>query len=126
MERERREFIRVARELSVSYRFVSEKKDKDLATTYKGKALNVSARGLLLQAKLPKAEWIEDLLANRMALAVNLSLGKGMSVRAICQMQWLDITPKDDKKTYEMGLESKEITEVDRQKLMKHVIDAVL
>lgn len=130
MTRERRQFLRIARAADVSYRFVAPHlKDKALAATYKGKTVNLSASGLLLCGRMPHAAWISELLSQRMALAVAVKLPKQKPIKAICRVQWLDVTLDDGQKepaNYEMGLRFQEIAPADKERLLKFLIESVI
>ena len=127
-EPDKRSFIRISQTLQVRYKFVSStKKDKALTQSYSGDTRNISGSGILLVGKLPDPAWVEELLGKRMSLAVSIRLpGVGGPVNAVARAAWINVDMEKKPIECEMGLEFREITQVDEQRLLEFIIASLI
>lgn len=126
LEVENREFIRVKASLPVEYKFLGRKKDHpDLGVTFQGKTENLSGGGILLKGPLPDPDWVSQLLMQKIAVGVKLSLpGEKIPVVALCRAAWIEGTQKGSgkKKDVYFGLAFREISLKDRDRIFEYVI----
>lgn len=127
-EPDKRTYIRIAQTLPVRYRFVSSsRKDKALTQAYNGETRNVSGNGILLAGKLPDPAWVEELLGKKMAIAVSIRVpGVGGPVNAVARAAWINVDMDQKPATCEMGLEFREITQADEQRLLEFIIASLV
>lgn len=124
-ESERREFYRVRCDIPVRYKFLAPHiQDGDLSKSFDGITNNLSGGGLLLQGTLPKLEWVPDLLMQRMAVGVTVSLpGANDPVVGLMRVAWIE-TINETTRQCRLGLKFREITARDRDRIFQFVIHA--
>lgn len=123
---ERREFIRVKTAFAVRYKFIAMTPKACETTIYEGTSQNLGGGGMLLQGKIPSAELVLDLLLQRVAVGINLFLVPGeMPVKALSRVSWLE-SPPDGGDRCQMGLQFKEITKEDQDRILRFIIKAQL
>lgn len=126
--RDRRGFYRLEKSLIVTYRFVGNGgTDSQFKKVCKGKTKNISTTGILLIGAMPKPEWISDLLTQKIIVALSINMpGKGKAIKAIGRLAWLDVTLSEEDAQYEMGIFFKEISEDDKERIVRFIIESVI
>ncbi len=120
-ESERRGYVRVGAELPVHYKFFSQEDDLGQEEEMEGVTENVSAGGVLLVAQIPNMDWITSLLRQKMYLGIRLDLPGSEPVKTLARVAWVGAMD-EDARTCNLGLQFKEITKDDQEKLFKYVI----
>lgn len=124
---ERRQFTRLRVEVPLRYKFLSTyMKDSRLDQIYEGITKNISGGGLLLYGTIHDLDWIPDLLTRKMLMGVILSLpDQEEPSKALARVAWIETV---DEKTHRcnIGLEFKEITAEDKDKIFLFVIRSQL
>lgn len=122
-EQERREFVRVKIEIPLRYKFLGKNATgPEFDTIHEGTTSNVSGGGFLLIGKIPKLEWIPDLLMQKIVVGVNLQLPTmDTAIKALTRVAWIETI---DEKTLQaaLGLRFRDITLQDRDKIFQFVI----
>ena len=125
-EMERREFVRIRAALPVRYVFLDAKGDRLPPGVSEGASGNLSAGGLLLQGRIPELSWVPELLTQRMAMAVSLSLpGEFRPVETVARVAWIEtIEPASHRCS--LGLTFREITREDQDRVFRFVVRSQL
>lgn len=119
---ERREFVRVRTVLTVRYKFLSRDGEDMTGEIHEGVSRNVGGGGILLEGKLPKLEWIPDLLMQKIVMGVNIELPDAQDpVKALTRVAWVESIEESSGKCA-MGLVFKEITREHQDMIFKFVI----
>jgi c-di-GMP-binding flagellar brake protein YcgR len=119
---ERREFVRMRANLAVRYKFLSNSGEEIDSETHEGITRNLSGGGLLLEGKVPNAQWIPDLLMQRIVVGVNLLLPDGNEpVKALTRVAWVEAFDETASKCA-MGLMFREITREHQDMIFRYVI----
>jgi len=123
---ERREFVRMACELPVKYKFISltdKEVDEEL---FEGCTRNISPSGILLQGPIPDLKYLQPMLQQEVAIAVRLQIPEEDNcVRAIARLAWFECI-EDDPNHCLFGLNFKEITSQDIDKIFRLIIESQL
>ena len=123
--REPRRAVRTAAQLPIRYRYMGHKEDFEPSKRYKGTTTDVSAEGVKLVVTLPDRSWIDDLRDERVFLSIELDLpGDKKPVRAHAVAAWvkpLDAGGKGGKGKCLLGLRFKEITRLDKDRVLGYV-----
>ncbi|MEM7167516.1 MAG: PilZ domain-containing protein [Planctomycetota bacterium] len=91
MQPERRQFVRLATDIPVRYKFLSRVIDLGDEQIYEGRTTNLSAGGCLLVAKIPNMNWIPALLMGKILMGVNLLLPSvDEPIKALCMPTWME------------------------------------
>ncbi len=124
-DHEKREFIRVSAEIPVKYRFICKhRQDEELEKTYEGKTRNLSGGGLLLEGKIPLLPWVPEMLMNKMKVAVRVELPDADEpVEAVSRVAWIETLDEYTHHSH-IGLNFKEITKEDRDRIFQYVINS--
>ena len=118
---QRREFVRVAVELAVRYKFLSASDAPADTRVFEGMTRNVSAGGMLLRGPLPSRDWIADLLLHRIVIGFNLTLpGDSTPLKALARVTWVEALTESN--TCAMGLNFKEISRDCQDRMVQFII----
>ena len=121
---DRREFVRVAADLTIRYKFLSAEPDFPNSEVLEGKATDISGGGLLLLGRVPEMDWTEGLLMNRIFLGLNIGLDDGQPpAKALTRAAWIEPIEEGDNHCL-MGLRFKEITREHQDRIFQFVIRA--
>ena len=125
-EPERREFVRVSAVVPVRYSFLDVDGRRLPPGLSEGATTNLSASGMLLQARLGDLAWVQELLTQRLAVAVSVILPTEMEpVKALARAAWIE-TIEPDSRRCNLGLMFREITREDQVRLFRFVIRSQL
>jgi hypothetical protein len=125
-EMERREFVRIRAALPVRYVFLDSKGDRLPPGISEGASGNLSAGGLLLQGKIPDLSWVPELLAQRMAMVVSISLPAELHpIETVARVAWIE-TIEPASRRCNLGLMFREITREDQDRLFRFVVRSQL
>lgn len=123
---ERREFIRVRTQLDIRYKLISLTSKHCDGAIYEGVSQNLGGGGLLLVGRIPSGEVVLDLLLQRIAIGINLFLSAGEPpVKALTRVAWVE-APPDGGERCRIGLQFKEITKEDQDRILRFIIKAQL
>ena len=123
---ERREFVRMACELPVKYKFVSLADEKVGENLFEGCTRNISPSGILLQGLIPDSKYLQLMLQQRIAIVVKVGIPEDNSpVTAITRLAWFEAI-EDDPNNCLFGLHFKEITSQDTDKIFRLIIESQL
>ena len=123
---ERRGFVRIRMAVPVRYAFLDLNGNRLPPGISEASCVNMSAGGLLLQAKVPELAWVSDLLVQKMAVAVSIPLPAEVEpVKAITRAAWIETV---DEKTHRcnVGLKFKEIAREDQDRIFRFVVKSQL
>ena len=121
-ETTKRDFVRVATDIPVRYKFLSKTVQVDQEGIFQGVTNSISGTGLLLIGKLPGFSWIPGLLTHEIVLGVNIMLpALDHPVKALAQVAWIERIQKGSDKC-PMGIKFHEITKEHQDVLLKFVI----
>ncbi len=120
---DKREYFRLPLAINVEYKFLTrEISGSDSNATYQGTTSDLSAGGMLLQARLPDRNWLGDLLSQKRFMGMQIKLPNLPGpIRALCRVVWLSPV-EDEDDTYDMGVEFYSITETDRDAVTDFII----
>lgn len=123
LEPERRDFVRVAADIPVRYRFRSQKSpvgvtDKILT----GATANLSGGGLLLRGPLPEIAIVTELVTGKATLEVELALpGDPDPIRGKARCAWVETVDEATMRCH-LGLRFTEIAAEDKERIFRYVI----
>ena len=121
---ERRQFVRVRAKMSVRYKFLSRAGEDMTGEVHEGATQNIGGGGILLIGRIPKLEWIPDLLMQKIVIGVNLVLPDSEDpVKALTRVAWVESLEEGSDKC-SFGLMFKEITREHQDRIFKYVIKA--
>ena len=122
-EQERREFVRVRVQIPVRYKYLCKtRNEQEMEEVYEGTTTNLGGGGLLLLGRVPKVDWIPELLMQKIVIGVNLLLPQDeMPIKALTRVAWVETFDETTMKC-NMGLKFKEITQADKDRIFKFVI----
>jgi c-di-GMP-binding flagellar brake protein YcgR len=119
---EKRQFVRVPKTLSVSYRLTGVSGEDVGSDTLTGETENISAGGMLLKGHLPDPNVITELLMRRVVLLVRMELPDvDHTVTALARVSWLDSIDVESG-LFSLGLEYKEITKEAQDKIIAFIL----
>lgn len=126
-QQERREFVRVKLDVPVRFKFLTKTiADPELDKIYEGVTQNLSGGGLLLHGKLPKLEWIPELLMQKMVIGIQMELPtEAEPIKALTRVTWIE-TIDENTNRCAIGLKFKEITLSDKDKIFNFIIKTQL
>ena len=125
-EPERREFVRVSVVVPVRYAFLDAAGQRLPSGLSEGATTNLSASGMLLQGRLGDVAWTQELLTQRMAVAVSVVLPTEVEpVKALARAAWIETIDPASRRC-NLGLLFREITREDQDRLFRFVIRAQL
>jgi hypothetical protein len=117
---EPRRSMRQAVAMSVSYRFLGHGEGFEGGQKRKSKATNVSSSGMRLRIEVPQTSWIADLKSKKILLGLEIDVpGQRAPLVAHATVAW--VKPVSGR-TYEAGVEYKEITQRDAERLKKYLL----
>ncbi len=123
---ERREFIRVRSELDIRYKLIPMTAKPCDGAIYEGVSQNLGGGGLLLTGRVPSGDVVLDLLLQRVAIGINLFLSAGEPpVKALTRVAWVE-APPDGGDRCRIGLQFREITKEDQDRILRYIIKAQL
>ena len=121
---ERREFVRVATDLPVRYKFLSAEPAFLHEEVFEGRVTDLSGGGILLLGRIPDLEWKSRLLNGRIVVGLNLDLADGQPpIKALTRVTWAE-TVEDDDNLCLIGLKFKEIINEHIDQIFQYVIRA--
>ena len=119
---EHREFVRVRLAIAVRYAFLDMAGNRLPPGVSEASCVNISAGGLLLQARMPELAWISDLLTQKMAVAVSIPLPTEVEpVKGIARASWIETVDPANHRC-NLGLKFKEIAREDQDKIFRFVV----
>ena len=123
---ERREFVRVNVVVPVRYSFLDMNGQRLPPGLSEGATTNLSAAGMLLQGRLGDVAWAQELLLQRMAVAVSVMLPTDMEpVKTIARAAWVESIDPATRRC-NLGLMFREITREDQDRLFHFIIRSQL
>ena len=123
---ERREFVRIRIAIPVRYAFLDVSGNRLPPGVSEASCVNLSAGGLLLQAKIPDFAWIAGLLTQKMAVAVSIPLPTEVEpVKGITRAAWIETVDADTHRC-NLGLKFKEVAREDQDRIFRFVVKSQL
>ena len=119
---ERREFVRISVQLPVRYKFLSPSANsKKSDEVFTGNTTNISAGGMLLMGQIPSADWLGDLLLQKVVLGINVLIPEvNQPLKLLARVCWIEAL--NTKNECAMGLMYKEIKREDQDKIVQLII----
>lgn len=123
VEPERRDFVRVAVDIPVRYRFrMPGRSDPEFERPLSGSTANLSGGGLLLQGRLPGISAVTDLLTGKALVDVELSLpGEQYIIAARGRCSWIETIDEGSLRCH-LGVRFSDITPEDKERIFRYVI----
>ncbi|MEK7465868.1 MAG: PilZ domain-containing protein [Planctomycetota bacterium] len=124
LEPERRDFVRVAADIIVRYRFRSvPRKDADATDkVLSGATTNLSGGGLLLRGPIPEISIVTQLVTGKATLDVELTLPSDpRPIMAKARCAWVETVEEETLRCH-LGLRFTEITAEDKERIFRYVI----
>ncbi|KAF0244700.1 MAG: hypothetical protein FD180_2292 [Planctomycetota bacterium] len=124
LEPERRDFVRVAADIAVRYRFRSvSRKDSDATDkVMTGATTNLSGGGLLLRGPIPEIGIVTQLVTGKATLEVELTLPNDpRPIPAKARCTWVETVEEETLRCH-LGLRFTEITPEDKERIFRYVI----
>ena len=123
---ERRRYVHVKASVRLRYKFYHCFDETEAEEVYEGMTENISGGGVFLRGRIPKAEWIPELLMRRMVLALKMFLPtEAEPVNALARLAWIE-GMKEGEEKWGMGLEFQEMSAEDRDRITRFVIKTQL
>jgi c-di-GMP-binding flagellar brake protein YcgR len=124
LEPERRDFVRVAADIAVRYRFRSVLR-KDVNSTDKvlsGATTNLSGGGLLLRGPIPEIGIVTQLVTGKATLDVEITLPSDPTpILAKARCAWVETVDEETMRCH-LGLRFTDITAEDKERIFRYVI----
>ncbi|MCE9583086.1 MAG: PilZ domain-containing protein [Planctomycetes bacterium] len=122
-----RALVKLRTPLEVRFKFLSKtRQEAEQEQVYEGTAPAISAQGCLLAGKIPKFDWLTDLLTQKMMLGINLLLPHDPDpIKVLGEVGWIE---RIDEATgrCQIGVTFKDIQAADRSKIFAHQVKAQL
>lgn len=123
---ERRHFKRLVVKLPVRLLLIDAKESRELPGTLLPHTVDISGGGLLFEISNLTEEWIRGLTSGMIRVGLELDLPTyAEPVRVLAKVAWLK-KKETDPKRYLLGLNFIDITEEDRDKVLRYVVNAYL
>jgi c-di-GMP-binding flagellar brake protein YcgR len=124
LEPERRDFVRVAADIAVRYRFRSVVRKDPNATdkVMSGATTNLSGGGLLLRGPIPEIAIVTQLVTGKTTLDVEITLPEDpRPILARARCAWVETVDEESMRCH-LGLRFTEITAEDKERIFRYVI----
>lgn len=123
---ERRQNTRLYHPVPVEYNFINDIQSRELSMKRSGYVCNISAGGALLELDELNEDWIEDMKVSKIKIAIKMHIDAYPEpISAIARVAWIK-EKKEGKKKYQLGLSYADITDEDRDRVKKYVINSYL
>ncbi len=123
-ESEKREFVHIATDIPIRYKFLSKALPLDAEPICEGATANLSGSGLLLVGKIPSVSWIPALLTEDILIGINMILPSlDLPVKALTRVAWVEALQKGSERIA-LGLKFKEISKDHQDEILKYIIKA--
>ena len=122
-----RALVKLRTPAELRYKFLSKtRQDPEQEQIYEGTSQSLSAQGCLLQARIPRLDWLSDLLTQKMLLGVNLLLPSDPEpVKALGEVSWIEKIDEESGRCL-MGVSFRDIQPVDRNRIFAFQVKAQL
>lgn len=122
LQPERRQFVRLATDIPVRYKFLSRVIDLGSDGIYEGRTGNVSAGGCLMVGKIPNLNWIPALLMGKILVGVNLLLpSSDEPIKALSVVTWMEAF-KEPSEPVTFGIAFNDLAKQYQDDIMKFII----
>ncbi|KAF0243247.1 MAG: hypothetical protein FD180_3512 [Planctomycetota bacterium] len=122
-----RTLVKLRTPIEVRFKFLSKtRQDVEQEQIYDGVAPAISAQGCVVSGRIPRLDWLPDLLTQKMMLGINLLLPNDPDpIKALGEVGWIE---KIDEATgkCQVGVTFKDIQPADRNKIFAHQVKAQL
>ncbi len=125
---ERRAATRFYQKVSVEYIFINGELRRDLSKKYSGYVSNFSYSGALLELDELNENWIKDLTSGMIKIIIEIKIPVYPEpIKAIAKVIWIKKIEEPEKEgKYLVGLSFTDITDEDRDRIKKYMIDSCL
>lgn len=122
-----RALVKLRTPAELRYKFLSKtRQDPEQEQIYEGTSQSLSAQGCLLQARIPRLDWLSDLLTHKMLLGVNLLLPSDPEpVKALGEVSWIEKIDEESGRCL-MGVSFRDIQPADRNRIFAFQVKAQL
>ncbi|NUN48031.1 MAG: PilZ domain-containing protein [Candidatus Brocadiae bacterium] len=122
-----RPLVRLRQPAEVRYKFLSKtRQDPEQNEIYEGTAPSLSSVGCLLDGKIPRIDWLADLLMQKMVLGVNLLLPPDPEpLKVLGEVHWIERIDEETGRC-RIRLSFREITQADRNRIFTFQVKAQL
>ncbi len=122
---ERRRYYRIAKEVRVRYKFISQFAELNVTNSYEAVTKNISTTGVLLKAEIPSAEMVSDMVLKKILVFLEIFLPQEkLPVKATAQVRWVESIDAS-KNLYNFGLKFCDITQEDKNTLTKFILNSI-
>jgi hypothetical protein len=122
-----RTLVKLRTPIEARYKFLSKtRQDPETEQVYEGMAIAISAQSCLLSGRVPKLDFLPDLLTQSMMVGLNLLLPSDPEpIKALGEVAWIERVDGGTGRC-QIGLAFREIQPADRQKIFAHQVKAQL
>jgi len=122
LQPERRQFVRLATDIPIRYKFLSRVIDLGTDAIHEGRTGNISAGGCLMIGKVPNMNWIPALLMGKILIGVNLLLPSADEpLKALSVVTWMEAF-KDPGDPVTFGVAFNDLAKKYQDDIMKFII----
>jgi len=122
-----RALVKLRTPAEVRYKFLCKtRQDPEQEDIYEGTTQSLSAQGCLLSGRIPRLDWLSDLLTQKMLLGINLLLpSEPEPIKALGEVGWIE---KVDEATGRclLGVSFRDIQPNDRNRIFAFQVKAQL
>ena len=127
--RERRKYIRIApsRPVEVKFKMISHRGRSLALKRRRGTPRNISGGGMFVEMPRMKPKTIERLLSGKYKFALELKIpGYRSKIKILSKAAWVDKKKGLEHNIFNMGIQFEKIKEIDRERLVTHMLDLLL
>ncbi len=122
---ERRKHFRLAKELTIRYKFITQNFDIKYEQFYEATAKNISATGILLKAKIPSPELLSEMILKKVLILLEIVLLKNnTTIKATAQLRWLESVDVNNN-IFNIGLKFVDISQKDKNLLTEFILNNI-
>lgn len=122
-----RTLVKLRTPIEVRFKFLSKtRQDAEQEQVYEGMVPSISAQGCVVSGKIPRLDWLADLLTHRMMLGINLLLPNDPEpIKALGEVGWIESIEEPTGRCL-VGVTFKDIAGPDRNRIFAHQVKAQL
>lgn len=122
-----RTLVKLRTPIEVRFKFLSKtRQDPEQDQVYEGTVPSISAQGCLMAGKIPRLDWLADLLTHKMMLGINLLFPNDPDpIKALGEVGWIEKIEEESGRC-QIGVTFKDIQPADRNRIFAHQVKAQL
>ncbi len=122
-----RTLVKLRTPIEGRFKFLSKtRQDVEQDQVYEGTVPAISAQGCLMAGKIPRLDWLPDLLTHKMMLGLNLLLPNDPDpIKALGEVGWIEKIEEETGRC-QIGVTFKDIQPADRNRIFAYQVKAQL